>query len=105
MRRLLVCLGALLVLVGAVSGVVNREVLDADRFAAHLDAVRADPDVARQVGVLLTDRLLEEQPDLVAIRPLIESTATSVVASPALGPIVRAAGSPPGPAAPRAGGR
>lgn len=94
MRRLLVCLGALLVLVGAVSGVVNREVLDADRFAAHLDAVRADPDVARQVGVLLTDRLLEEQPDLVAIRPLIESTATSVVASPALGPIVRAAVAP-----------
>jgi hypothetical protein len=89
-----VCLGALLVLVGAVAGVVNREVLDADRFAAHVDAVRSDPDVARQVGVLLTDRLLEDQPDLVAIRPLIESTATSVVASPALGPVVRTAIAP-----------
>jgi len=89
-----VCLGTLLVLVGAVAGVVNREVLDADRFAAHVDAVRSDPDVARQVGVLLTDRLLEDQPDLVPIRPLIESTAASVVASPALGPVVRAAIAP-----------
>jgi hypothetical protein len=93
-RSLLVCLGALLVLVGAVSGVVNREVLDADRFASHVDAVRSDPDVARQVAVLITDRLLEQQPDLVAIRPLVESTAASVVASPALGPVVRAAVAP-----------
>lgn len=84
------CLGALLVLIGAACGVVNREVLDAGRFAAHVDAVRSDPGVSRQVGALLTDRLLDEQPDLVAIRPLVESTATSVVASPALGPVVRA---------------
>lgn len=93
-RSILICLGTLLVLVGAVAGVVNREVLDADRFAAHVDAVRSDPDVARQVAVLLTDRLLEDQPDLVAIRPLVESTATNVVASSALGPVVRAAIAP-----------
>jgi hypothetical protein len=91
---ILACLGVLLVLVGAVAGVVDREVLDADRFAAHVDAVRSDPDVARQVGVLLTDRLLEDQPDLVAVRPLIESTATAVVASAALGPVVRAGVAP-----------
>lgn len=97
MRRapaLLACLGTLLVLVGATSGVVNREVLDSGRFAAHVDAVRSDPDVSRQLGVLLTDRLLEEQPDLVAVRPLVESTAASVVASPALGPVVRASVAP-----------
>lgn len=87
-------LGALLVLVGAACGVVNREVLDADRFAAHVDAARSDPDVSRQLGALLTDRLLEEEPDLVAIRPLVESTAASVVASPALGPLVRAGVAP-----------
>jgi hypothetical protein len=88
------CVGVLLLLVGAVAGVVNREVLDADRFAAHVDAVRTDPDVARQFGVLLTDRLIEEQPDLVAIRPLIEATAASVVASSTLGPVVRGSVSP-----------
>ncbi|GAA4753836.1 hypothetical protein GCM10023350_43950 [Nocardioides endophyticus] len=93
-RSILICLGTLLVAVGVVAGVVNREVLDADRFASHVDAVRSDPDVARQVAVLLTDRLLEQQPDLVAVRPLIESTAASVVASPALGPVVRTAVAP-----------
>ncbi|GAA4715450.1 hypothetical protein GCM10023349_38700 [Nocardioides conyzicola] len=87
-------MGMLLVLVGLVAGVANREVLDADRFASHVDAVRSDPDVARQVGALLTDRLIEDQPDLVAVRPLIESTAASVVASPALGPVVRAGVAP-----------
>jgi hypothetical protein len=89
--RLLTVAGAVLLLVGAVAGVVNREVLDAGRFSGHVDAVRADPDVSRQLGVLVTDRILEAQPDLTAIRPLLESTAASVVASPALGSTVRAA--------------
>jgi hypothetical protein len=90
----LVLLGTLLVLVGTVAGVVNREVLDADRFASHVDEVRSEPAVARQLGALLTDRLLEAQPDLTAVRPLLLSTATSVVASPALGPAVRTGVSP-----------
>src|SRR4051812_38915273 len=93
-RAVLACLGTLLVLVGAVSGVADREVLDADRFAAHVDAVRTDPDVARQLGELLTARLLDQQPDLVALRPLLQATATGVVSSPALGPIVRRSVSP-----------
>lgn len=87
-------IGSVLLLVGAVAGVVNHEVLDADRFAAHADAVRTDPDVARQLGAMLTDRLLEEQPDLVALRPLIETAATGVVSSRALGPLVRSSLSP-----------
>ena len=79
-----VAVGVLLLVVGTIAGVVNREILDADRFAAHVDAVRTDPDVARQLGVVITERLLEEQPDLVALRPLVETTATSVVASPTI---------------------
>jgi hypothetical protein len=90
-HRLLTVVGALLLLLGAVAGVVNREVLDADRFAGHVDAVRADPAVSRQVGALITDRILAAQPDLTAIRPLLESTATTLVASPALGSTVRTA--------------
>ncbi|WP_344044193.1 hypothetical protein [Nocardioides panacihumi] len=83
------CLGTMLLLLGAVAGVINHEVLDADRFSAHVDAIRTDPDVARQLGALITRRLVEEQPDLVALRPLIEATATRVVASRPLGPVVR----------------
>lgn len=76
-------------LVGLVSGVVNRQVLDADRFASHVDAVRADPAVANKVGDLLSQRLLEAEPDLVIFRPLIESASATVIASPALGPVIR----------------
>lgn len=87
-------LGTLLVLVGTIAGVVNREVLDADHFTSHVQAVRSDPYVARQLGTLLTDRLLEAQPDLTAVRPLLLTTATSVVASPALGGAVQTGISP-----------
>lgn len=93
--RLLMLVGTLLVLLGTVAGVVNREVLDADRFADHVNAVRADPAVSRELGALVTDRILAEQPDLTAMRPLLEATATSVVASPALGSAARAAAAGP----------
>jgi hypothetical protein len=88
-RTVACVLGAVVLMVGAAAGVLHREVLDADRFAAHVDAVRTDPDVSRQLGALVTQRILAEQPDLVAIRPLVEATATAVVASRALGPVVR----------------
>ena len=91
-HRLLTIAGALLLLTGIIAGVVNREVLDPHRFSAHVDAIRVDPAVSRELGAVITDRLLEAQPDLTAIRPLLEATAASVVASPALGATVRSAG-------------
>lgn len=94
-HRLLTVVGTLLLLLGTIAGVVHREVLDAARFADHVDAVRADPAVSRQLGALITQRILEAQPDLTAVGPLLESTATSVVASPTLGSAARAAGAGP----------
>ncbi|HEX4687012.1 MAG TPA: hypothetical protein VH228_09520 [Nocardioides sp.] len=93
--RLLTVVGTLVLLAGTVAGVVNHEVLDAGRFADHVNAVRADPAVSRELGALVTDRILAEQPDLTAVRPLLESTATAVVASPALGSAARAAAAGP----------
>jgi len=87
--RVAVALGILLVAAGVLAGVVNREVLDGDRFARHVDAIRTDPAVARQVGLLVSDEVLKQQPELVALRPLLESASTAVVASPSLGPVVR----------------
>jgi hypothetical protein len=43
----------------------------------------------------VTERILAEQPDLTAMRPLLESTSTSVIASPALGSAARAAAAGP----------
>ena len=60
MRRVLttaaIVLGCLLLLLGSVAGVVNRQVLDVPRFAQHVDAVRVDPAVTRQLGQAITTR-------------------------------------------------
>lgn len=89
LSRIVFALGVVAMLIGLVSGVVNRQVLDADRFASHVDAIRADPEVARQIGDLVTDQLLEAEPDLVIFRPLIESVSATLVASSTLKPVVR----------------
>jgi hypothetical protein len=82
---------SLLLILGILAGAVNRSVVDGARFAEHVDAIRTDPAVARQVGTAITGRLLAADPDLVAVRPLLEAAATSLVSSPAFGPVVRAA--------------
>src|SRR4051812_46296050 len=92
--RCLVVLGVLALMGGLLAGVANREVLDGDRFAAHVDGVRRDPDVARLLGQEITARLLAAEPDLVALRPLIEVAAATVVASPAFSGLLRTATAP-----------
>jgi hypothetical protein len=87
--RVLIALGSVLLSAGLLAGAVNYEVLDGARFARHADAVRQDPDVAREIGEALTARVLQADPDLVAVRPLIETTAVALVGSSAFSPIFR----------------
>ncbi len=88
--RVLVVLGSLLMTLGLLAGVGNREILDGSRFATHVDHIRTDPDVSRQAGIIISDKLTREVPDLVAARPLVESTAGTLVSSAAFGPVIRA---------------
>ena len=88
---LLVVIGAAALLLGTIAGVVNRNVLDGPRFASHLDAMRRDPAVAHHIGVAATDRILRADPDLVAIRPLLDEVNTGLVSSDAFGPVFRRA--------------
>ena len=80
--RVLFVLGVLCLLLGLLAGLVNREVVDSRRFAAHADSIRHDPAVARQVGLAVSGKLLSASPELVAIRPLVESVAVAGVSSP-----------------------
>jgi len=77
----LAVLGAVLLSLGLLAGSVNREVLDGARFARHVDSVRTDPLVAERGGQAITAQLLAADPNLVAVRPLLESAATSLVAA------------------------
>ncbi len=97
MKRVLptvaITVGCLLLLLGSVAGVVNRQVLDGPRFAHHIDAIRTDQDVTRELGRAITARVLVLDPDLVAVRPLVESVSTTLAGSPALRPVVLRAAS------------
>ncbi|HSP36297.1 MAG TPA: hypothetical protein VLR26_00910 [Frankiaceae bacterium] len=84
-------LASLLLFGGLLAGLANRNVLDSSRFADHVDQVRRDPAVARQIGLRMTNRLLAVAPDLVAVRPLVEAAATSLASSPAFSPVIRSA--------------
>ena len=87
----LVVLGAALVVLGIVAGYVNRTVLDANTFADHADQLRRDPAVSQALGHALTDAYLDQMPDAVAVRPLLDTVATTVVGSGALSGPTRAA--------------
>jgi hypothetical protein len=84
-------LGTVLLALGTVAGVANRQLVDGARFAAHADEVRQDEAVARQVGIAMTEAVVRADPSLSAVRPLIEATAISVVGSPAFTPVVEGA--------------
>jgi hypothetical protein len=90
--RVLVVVGAILAALGLVAGHLNRELLDGPTFADHVDEIRRDDDVAAQLGASISDQLVGANPDLVAIRPLVESIATRVAGGDLLsGPTQRAA--------------
>ena len=84
-------LASVLLVLGILAGLVNRNVVDGNRFAAHVDAVRRDPAVARQVGQAITVQVLQAAPQLIAVRPLVESASTALAGSVAFGPAVRSA--------------
>ncbi len=88
--RLLIWLGSVVLTFGLLAGIVNHEILDGERFVEHVDSIRQDPDVAREVGEAMTARVVAAKPDLVAVRPLIEAAAVAFAGSSAFGPIVRA---------------
>lgn len=90
----LAVLGTLLLVVGIAAGFARYEVLDSARFAATADQLRKDPQVARQLGIVVSDRVVAANPSLRLLRPLVQRTATSVIASDSLTPLVQGAVEP-----------
>jgi hypothetical protein len=77
-------LGGVLAVLGLLAGHVNRNVLDGPTFARHVDEIRTDDAVAAAIGRSITTQVLAANPDLVAVRPLIEAVATRVAGSEVL---------------------
>lgn len=83
---------AAVALMGAVVGAyANREVFDADGFAARTEQALRTEAVSEEVARRLADAAIRAEPDLVAIRPLVVSVAEGIVRSGAFNAILRGA--------------
>jgi hypothetical protein len=96
MRRasswVLLVLGAALIALAVPVGYLNRTVLDAPTFASRVDELRRRDDVSSVIGREVSQQLIAQNPDLVALAPLVEQVSIGVVGSDALsGPVQLAA--------------
>ena len=88
--RALAVVGVVLIAASAALLIVRRGLFDSDTFADRLAGSLDDWRVSAYVADELTRAVLRSKPDLVAVRPLLLSTAQGVVASDAFQSIVRA---------------
>ena len=86
-----IAIGGSLLFVAGFTVATARGVLDPGQFAGRLAASLDDERVARYVGDRLTDAVVAQKPDLIAVRPVIHSTMTAVVQSEPFRGVVRTA--------------
>ena len=79
--KLLLVVGAVLMLVAGLLVVTSRNILNSTRFGANVAASLGDDRVATYVADHLTDAIVATRPDLVTIRPLLLSSVRAIVAS------------------------
>jgi hypothetical protein len=88
----LVVLTAVLLTAATVAGYARRAFFDSDQFADRAAATLSDPSVRTLVGERVTDDVvLSHQEDLLAARPIIASTISSVVGGGAFRSLFRRA--------------
>jgi hypothetical protein len=82
---------AAVALLGAVvSGYASRTFFDADQFAARATAVLDDDAVEQQAASRIADQLVAAEPNLVAVRPVLQSVVGGIVSSGAFQGVFRA---------------
>lgn len=84
LSRLLAGLGVFALLLGAVAAYAERTIFDPDRFSDRAVSVLDDDAVRNQIAAAVTDAVINEQPNAIAARPLIEAVAEGLVGSAAL---------------------
>jgi hypothetical protein len=79
--KLLIVLGAIVAGVGGFFVITTRSVLDPDRFGANVAASLGEDRVAEYVANQLTDAIISQRPNLLAVRPVLLSSVQSIVRS------------------------
>jgi hypothetical protein len=84
-------LGAVVFFFGSLAGFLNANVVNGQRFAAHINEMRQDSALADAIGVEVATLVVDAKPDLIAVQPAIESAASTVLASTAFNGVFTAA--------------
>ena len=79
--KLLIAVGAIVAGVGGFFVITTRSVLDPARFGANVAASLSDDRVAGYVAIQLTDAIIGQRPNLLAVRPVLLSTVQPIVRS------------------------
>jgi hypothetical protein len=86
-----VVVGGVLLVLATVAVLLFRTLLDTSGFAASVDEIRKTAVVSEALGAELAAQIVAAEPDLVAVRPLIEQVAAFVAGSDVLSPLVERA--------------
>jgi len=89
--KVVIVIGGVMLFTAGFAIATARGVLDPGQFAGRLAASLGDDRVARYVADQLTDVVVEQKPDLIAVRPVILSTMTGIVGSDVFRGVVRTA--------------
>ena len=86
----LAAVAALALVAALILGYASRAIFDADQFADRASAALASDAVSDEVAVKVADELVQADPDLVAVRPVLESVVAGIVRTGAFQGIFRA---------------
>ena len=79
--RLCGALGVLCLAAGSILFVASRNLFDAQAFGRRVSESLFDPGVANYASQTITDSIIKSRPNLIAIRPFIQATASSLVST------------------------
>jgi hypothetical protein len=81
---------AITLLAAVVTGYASRAFFDSDQFATRASAALSNDAVSSEAAKRLSDQLVRAKPNLVAVRPLIESAVNGIVSGGAFQDVFRA---------------
>ena len=88
-QTLLVVTGATLIFLTSIVVLTARGILDPDQFAKRLARSLGDDRVAAYVAGQVTDGIISARPNLISVRPILESSVRGVVGSESFRAVVR----------------